>query len=179
MIETERLVLRPPEPRDVDAVARYIADPEVVRFLSGTTGTREAATERVEQWRAAWDADAFGIFSAELRDTGEWVGRIGLLAWDPLGWEHGTRAAIGEHAEIELGWTLDRDAWDHGYATEAAIAVRDWALREIRPRRLISLIHPDNARSLRVAERIGERHVENVLVEGSIEVELWALPSPA
>jgi len=179
VIETERLLLRRPEPRDVDAVARYIADPDVVRYLGGTPGTRQDAMERLELWRAAWDADGFGVFSAELRDSGEWNGRVGLLAWDPLGWRHGTRAAIGERAEIEVGWTLDRDAWGHGYATEAAIAVCDWALHEVRPRRLISLIIPENIRSRRVAERIGERHEENVLVEESIEVELWALPSPA
>ncbi len=78
--------------------------------------------------------------------------------------DNGTRSEIGDEAEIELGWTLERAAWGHGFATEGAIAVRDWTVREVQPRRLISLIHPDNARSIRVAEKIGERYEHDVVI---------------
>jgi len=111
------------------------------------------------------------------QDTGDFVGRVGILVWDPATWEPGTRHEIGDEAEIELGWTLERAAWGHGFATEAAVAVRDWALREVQPRRLISLIHPENVRSIRVAERIGERYQHDIVTYHGVTAQLWALPS--
>ena len=55
----------------------------------------------------------------------------------------------------ELGWALARAAWGHGYATEAARAVRAWAYAERGVERLISLIDPRNVRSVRVADKLG------------------------
>jgi RimJ/RimL family protein N-acetyltransferase len=177
VIETERLLLRLPEPADAAAVARQITDPEVMRYI-GPTGTAGDAAERIEQMRRAWDVDGFGRFVVVRRDTGDAVGRVGILVWDPATWRHGTRREIGADAEIELGWTFERAAWGHGFATEAATAVRDWTLRELRPQRLISLIHRENERSQRVAEKLGERYVEDVFIaEHQVAVQLWALPS--
>lgn len=90
----------------------------------------------------------------------------------------GTRRELGDAAELELGWTLESSAWGHGFATEAASAIADWAFRELQPSRLISLINPDNARSLRVAQNLGERYQRDVKVNGAV-TQLWALASPA
>jgi len=179
VIETSRLLLRPPEPGYAIAVFRYMADPEVMRYLSpaGETRAFEDAIERIESWRRAWADDGFGPFVAIRRDTGTAIGRVGLLCWDPERWFAGTRKEIGDRAEVELGWILERAAWGHGYATEAAAAVRDWALQEVRPRRLISLIHPQNERSMRVAQKIGERYEHDVVTSGGVTVGLWSLAS--
>jgi RimJ/RimL family protein N-acetyltransferase len=179
VIETERLLLRPPEVGDAEAAYRQLSDPEVMRWIGidGATGTYADAEERVVRWRRAWELDGFGHFMVARRDTGRVVGRVGLLCWDPATWKNGTRAEIGERAETELGWGLEHVAWGHGYATEAAIAVRDWALREVQPRRLISLIHPENVRSIRVAEKIGEHHQHDIVMHHGATVQLWALPS--
>ncbi len=180
MIETERLLLRLPEPEDADAIARQIADPEVMRYISGgETGDLEDAVEQVTKMRRGWDDDGFGRLVVVLRDTGEAIGRVGLLAWDPLTWRNGTRREFGADAEIELGWTLERAAWGQGFATEAAAAARDWALSDVRPRRLISLIHPKNERSMRVARRIGEEYERDVITVRGITVQLWSLASTA
>ncbi|TML40785.1 MAG: GNAT family N-acetyltransferase, partial [Actinobacteria bacterium] len=56
----------------------------------------------------------------------------------------------------EIGWTLAREHWGRGYATESATAARDWALQELGLRRLISLIQRGNNASVRVAEKLGE-----------------------
>jgi RimJ/RimL family protein N-acetyltransferase len=73
---------------------------------------------------------------------------------------------------------LERRAWGEGFATEAATAARDWALTEVEPPRLISLIHPDNVRSQRVAAKIGEQYVQDVRHHHGHDVQLWALTSP-
>jgi RimJ/RimL family protein N-acetyltransferase len=174
VIETERLLLRPPLLEDAPCVAEAIADVEVMRFIGhGETGTLADAVEVVETMRRAWSADGFGGFIAIRKSDNALLGRVGLLAWDPAVWRSGIRAEIGERAEIELGWTLSRDAWGCGYATEAAAAIRDWALRKVRPPRLISLIHPENERSMRVATKIGEHFEQTITTHRGIPAQLW------
>jgi RimJ/RimL family protein N-acetyltransferase len=179
VIETERLLLRMPEPEDAEAIYRHLSDPEVMRWIgiNGQIGTYEKAVERESLWRRNWELDGFGHFIVVRRDTGEAIGRVGLLCWDPQTWMNGTRSEIGDQAEVELGWTLERAAWGHGFATEAATAARDWALHEVRPRRLISLIHPDNVRSIRVAEKIGEEYERDIVMHHGGAAQLWSLPS--
>jgi RimJ/RimL family protein N-acetyltransferase len=178
MIETERLLLRPAEERDAEALLRQLEDAEVMRYISGgETGTLEDAVAQVERMKNQWQEDGFGRFVVVRRADGAVVGKVGPLVWDSATWRNGTRREFGDRSEIELGWTFERAAWGNGFATEAALAARDWALREVRPRRLISLIHPENARSMRVAERIGEGYQHDVETASGITVQLWALPS--
>jgi len=177
VIETERLLLRLPAAGDAPALLRQLADPEVMQYVGqGETGTLDEAVEQIEKMLRAWHDDGFGRFVVVRRADERLIGRVGLLAWHPLTWRNGTRRELGEDAETELGWTLERNAWGHGFATEAALAVRDWALREVRPRRLISLIHADNARSVRVARRLGASPERNVVTARGSTVQLWRYP---
>jgi RimJ/RimL family protein N-acetyltransferase len=175
VIETDRLLLRLPEPADADGWAVAVTDPQVMQYIgSGETGTRDDAVRAIERYLGRWRDDGFGMFAVVRRDDRRFVGRVGLLAWDPTTWEHATHAEIGPRAEIEIGWTLARHAWGAGYATEAAVAVRDWAFREVRPRRLISLIHPANERSLRVAAKLGERYEREIVTAAGHVAQLWS-----
>jgi RimJ/RimL family protein N-acetyltransferase len=174
VLETERLRLREPSPADVDALARALADPDVMRYIGdGRTRPLDDAVRWVENDRHAWHVDGFGKFVVVRRHDERVIGRVGLSAWDPNTWAHGARADIGADGEIELGWTLLRDAWSRGYATEAAIAVRDWALQELRIPSLISLIHPDNTRSQSVAKRLGERYERDIVTARGHPAQLW------
>jgi RimJ/RimL family protein N-acetyltransferase len=84
------------------------------------------------------------------------LGRAGFLLWDPRRWVHAMREELDAPFETEIGWTLGSAFWNQGYATEAALACRDWALGERGLTRLVSVIAPENAASIRVAEKIGE-----------------------
>jgi RimJ/RimL family protein N-acetyltransferase len=152
-LKTERLVLREPQPADVDDLLDFVGDDEVQRWIGGEPGDRAAAVETVERWIARWKANGVGQFVVVL--GGRVVGRVGLLVWDERVWETSTYKRAGEHAVSELGWALAREAWGHGYATEAARAVREWAYAERAVDRLISLIDPRNVRSIRVADKLG------------------------
>jgi RimJ/RimL family protein N-acetyltransferase len=143
-IETERLVLRGWTEADLDPLAAMYAQERVVRYL----GNAETAT-RDETWRAIammlghWELRGYGPWAVEERMTGSFVGRIGLF--NPEGWPG-----------LEVGWVLAPDHWGKGYATEGARATLDWAFGTLDVDHVISLIHPENVASIRVAERVGE-----------------------
>lgn len=120
--------------------------------------------------------NGLGHFVLERRSDGGVLGRVGFVVWDTRTWRHTTRDEAGEHAQPELGWTLARAHWGRGYATEAALALRDWARRERRVGRLISLIAPGNAASQRVAQRLGARPAETVTLFDSGDAVVWEHP---
>jgi RimJ/RimL family protein N-acetyltransferase len=156
-LETERLLLRLPEPKDAEGYAAVWSDPEVVRFLNGELWTVEDAARAIARMRRHWEWFGLGPFTVVRRQDERLLGRVGLLLWDPVRWVNGLREQLSRETEIEIGWTLGREFWNHGYGTEAALAVRDWALAELGASRLISLIAHGNAASVRVAEKIGAR----------------------
>ena len=176
MLETERLLLRRPLLADVDDVLAIISDAEVMRFIGGLgSGDRIEAQEAVERWLSRWDANGFGQFSVLRREDGRWVGRTGLLVWDRVVWRPSTLAEASE-PEIELGWTFAREHWGRGYATEAASEVRRWAREELGIERLVSLIDPENLRSIRVAEKLGAHPTESVDLDGDHPAVVWLHP---
>ena len=68
--------------------------------------------------------------------------------------------------EQELGYTFDRDYWGQGYAGEAAARVFEYASSTMPSRRIVSVIHPDNTPSIKIAKRCGARQANNVMVLG-------------
>jgi len=172
-LTTERLVLRVPRLEDVDDMLEFVGDDEVMRWIGGTAGDRAATVESVERWIARWERNGIGQFAVLL--DGHAIGRIGLLVWDTRTWETSTYEQAGEHAEIELGWALTRRYWGLGYATEAALAVRDWGYADRGVERLVSLIAPGNVRSARVAEKLGARPERQVETEDGT-ANVWVYP---
>ena len=161
MIETERLLLRKPTLDDADALYEAYSDPEVMRYIGmGETFDRAATRAWIKKARQRWDANGFGHFVIERDDIV--VGRAGFLVWDSEEWRVRTLAEAGDRAAIELGWLLGRAHWGHGYAVEAATALRDHAFGELALTRLISLIARGNDRSVRVAQKLGSRYVRDV-----------------
>jgi RimJ/RimL family protein N-acetyltransferase len=180
VLETERLRLRPPTLADAAALATALADPDVMRYIGdGRTRSPDQAVRWIENDRRGWQLDGFSKFVVTLRENDRVIGRVGLSAWDPMTWVHGVRADLGDEAEIELGWTLLREAWGRGYATEAATSVREWALEHLGLASLISLIHPANTRSQAVARRLGERYERDVTTANGHPAQLWRTPSGA
>jgi RimJ/RimL family protein N-acetyltransferase len=161
---TERICLRTPTPEDAEALYDLFADAEVMQGLNrDPVSAVEGARALIEAGIGGWRTDGLGPFIVETAATDrQVVGQAGLMIFDTRGWTPSTWAKAGSHAQPELGWALVRAHWGHGYATEAAAAIRDWA-RECRSiTTLVSLISPDNARSQRVAERLGATPTETV-----------------
>ena len=143
--ETARLRLRHFAGRDLDWLAAAYADPESMRHIGdGRTLTRAETWRAIAGMLGHWALRGYGMWAIELKATGEAIGRAGFI--DPEGWP-----------EFELGWHLAKDHWGRGYATEAAAFALGYARERLGRTRVISLIRPGNAASIRVAERIGMR----------------------
>jgi RimJ/RimL family protein N-acetyltransferase len=179
-LETQRLVMRRPEPADLDAYAAIMGDPEVSRSLGFGIRTREETKDALERMLRHWERHSIGLFSVVRKNDHRLLGRVGFLLWDPERWTNALHEELEGPLETEIGWTLGSEYWGEGYATEAAIAARDWALGDLRLARLVSVIAPQNAASIRVAQKIGETlERENLPGRFPWRVDLWALQAGA
>jgi [ribosomal protein S5]-alanine N-acetyltransferase len=175
-LETDRLLLRAPVTEDADALAPMYADPEVMRYVGdGRTLTRGETERSVKRMIERWEADGFGLFTTVRKDDEAIIGRVGLLVWNTDTWEPTTRAQAADNpSEVEVGYTLGRPFWGQGFATEAAGAVRDYALDELGAERLIALIIHGNTASENVARKLGLEYERDVML-GRREAQLFAL----
>jgi len=149
-LETDRLLLRPYSMDDLDFFASLWADPEVVRFIGeGVTRNRNEAEERLKRIIAGYES-GYGLLAAWYKAEKRLAGHVGLL----------TQKVDGEN-EIEIGYWLARNFWGEGLATEAALALRNYAFTESGLSRIISLIQPGNTASIAVAERVGMKFERN------------------
>jgi RimJ/RimL family protein N-acetyltransferase len=162
-LATARLRLRPLEPEDLDALAPFYADPEVMRYIgTGATMNRDEAARSLERMIGNFETDGFGQLAVVREEDGVLVGRCGLLVWQLDDWTPTSASAATGPTELEVGYMLGRPFWGRGYATEAAAAVRDFALGDLVAERLIALIRPGNVASERVAEKLGMRYEREV-----------------
>jgi RimJ/RimL family protein N-acetyltransferase len=175
-LETDRLLLRAPVTEDADALAPMYADPEVMRYVGdGRTLTRGETERSVKRMIERWEADGFGLFTTVRKDDEAIIGRVGLLVWNTDTWEPTTRAQAADNpSEVEVGYTLGRPFWGQGFATEAASAVRDYALDELGADRLIALIIHGNTASENVARKLGLEYERDVML-GRREAQLFSL----
>ncbi|KAA3655814.1 MAG: N-acetyltransferase [Calditrichaeota bacterium] len=143
-LETERLLLRQFTQDDFDEYATMVADPETMRYVGqGKAMTRSEAWRSMAAILGHWQLRGYGLYAVVDKSSQQLAGRIGLLY--PEGWPG-----------IELGWMLAPGFRGQGYALEAAQAVRDHAFRELKIPELISIIHPENSRSIKLAMKLGE-----------------------
>ena len=170
-LESTRLVLRRLAPDDLPFFTRIHALPEVARYLWGQG--RPRSPEETAAWLqttlASYELLALGYLAVLRKEDGALIGRCGLMEMvvESAASEHGIRrgwfrlpgapADVELTLECELGYTFDPAVWGQGFATEAAQCVRDYARDVLRLPYAISAIHPQNARSRRVAERGGAR----------------------
>jgi RimJ/RimL family protein N-acetyltransferase len=162
---TERLCLRVPASQDAEDLYDLFADGEVMQGLGKepVSAVEEIRAMIEEGMIGGWRTDGLGPFILETAAPDrQVVGQAGLMIFDTRDWTPSTWAKAGSHAQPELGWALTRAHWGHGYATEAAAAIRDWAHERPNIDRLVSLVSPDNVRSQRVAERLGAIPTETV-----------------
>lgn len=161
-LETERLILRPPNSADTASYIHLMADEAATRFLGGVA-VPSVAWRGWSSSAGHWVLRGYGMFSVIEKSSGEWIGRIGPLC--PEGWP-GT----------EVGWGLAREAWGKGYATEGATRAIDWAFETLNWSEVIHCIEPANVNSIAVAERLGSKILRRGRLPPpfeDVEVDIW------
>ena len=165
-ITSKRLILRPMILDDVEYIEQLFNDEKVKRAFGIDGFSREQSEHWLKRNLDHQTQYGYGLFSIILRSTGDWIGDCGL--------EHGIHD--GEDV-IEIGYDLLSHYWGHGYATEAAMAVRDAAVHElgIKKSTLCCFIRQGNEASIKVAKKIGMT-MKSSFQKAGIEYWLYGYP---
>lgn len=144
-LQTDRLFLRRWRPDDRPPFAKLNRDPRVVEFLPGAL-TREQSDALADRIEAHFERHGFGLWAVEVPGVTPFAGFIGLSV--PAFEAPFTPC-------VEVGWRLDADHWDRGYATEGARAALAFGFEWLRLEEILSFTVPANVRSRRVMEKVG------------------------
>jgi RimJ/RimL family protein N-acetyltransferase len=166
-LQTERLVLRPYEPSDLEALYEIHSDERGARWLYNEARTREQVEELLER----------KIAGASLRSEGEWLSAAAVLrSTGDLVCDVSLLWASETHKQGEIGFMTHPEQYGHGYATEAAGALLPYAFETLGLHRVVGRLEPRNVASARVLEKLGMRReahlLENEWVKGEWQSEL-------
>jgi RimJ/RimL family protein N-acetyltransferase len=145
---TARLRFREMTLADLDLMSSMLGDPEVMTYYPAPKSRDESAAW-IKWNQNNYARHGYGLWIVETHD-GEFVGDCGLT------WQH-----VNGRAELEVGYHVRRDVQGRGYASEAALASRDFARDVLGVPFLVAIIHPGNVASRRVAERMGMQQLED------------------
>ncbi len=164
-LTTERLILRPFREADLDAHAAMNADPRVMQFI-GEVQDRAAAFRTLCAYLGHWYLRGYGPWAVEERATGAFVGRAGLVRFEP--W-----------TDVEVGYALVPSAWGKGYAGEVAARSLRYAHEVVGARGVASHILEGNKAAIRVAERLGAKYARDADVKvNDTTVRVYVYPDP-
>jgi RimJ/RimL family protein N-acetyltransferase len=171
VVHTDRLMLRPFEPDDLDAIAAVFAKEEVWRFPYGRGYTQEESAAFVARQAEHWELCGFGLWLATEKATDDVIGYVGLSV--PTFLPEILPA-------VEVGWRLDPGAWGRGFATEGASAALEQAFTTLGLQQVCSIPETENIASIRVEERLGMQLERNVVLpatvrRGKVEALLYVM----
>ena len=155
MIETKRLLLRHFTTDDELHLAGLLGDFDVMQFSRGVKSPVQIRTWLNERLEEQVENPSLGLLAVLLKERKQFIGYCGFQEY----------MDISGRLEAEIGYRLVRREWGHGYATEAAAAMRDYGFRELKRKRLVALIDPDNVRSIAVAKKIGMSYEKEVMMD--------------
>jgi len=165
-LETPRSFMREILGNDFDFLLRMMSDPEVMRYYPRPYGEKDVR-DFINRMRARYRDDGFGLWMLLDRESGEPLGRVGLM-----------RQPVNGVDEFEISYMVHRPFWRRGFATEAALAVRAYAFTERNLPRVVSLVRPENVPSQGVAKKLGMQ-VTGTSQQMGLEHHVFAVESSA
>ncbi|MBI3438502.1 MAG: GNAT family N-acetyltransferase [Proteobacteria bacterium] len=168
VLETERLRLRGHTVADFDPVAAMWADPDVTRHIGGKPSTREESWARMMRYPGHWALMGYGFWLIEEKASGRLVGEAGFADFK--------REIEPRFENPEHGWALA--AWAHGkgFASEALTAQLAWAQDHFGRAPLVCMIDPDNAPSIKLAEKHGYTEFARSAYKGAPTILFRRMP---
>lgn len=146
-LETTRLVLRQWCDADKNPLYQMCSDPQVMRYFPAPL-SREQSDELFERASGLIDANGWGFWAVELKESGEFIGFVGLHFQD-------ADSGIPCAPLTEIGWRLSKDHWLKGYASEAAVEVLRFAFTELDLQEVYAFTTVTNTPSQQVMLKIG------------------------
>jgi [ribosomal protein S5]-alanine N-acetyltransferase len=165
-LETARTFMREILGNDFDFLLRLMSDPQVMRYYPRPYGEKDVR-DFINRMRTRYREDGCGLWLLVDRERGEPLGRVGLL-----------RQNVNGVDEFEVGYMLHPMFWRRGLATEAALAVRDYAFTERKLPRVVSLIRAENVPSQGVAKKLG-MEIVGTSEQMGLPHQVFAVESPA
>ena len=145
ILETKRLLLRHFISDDLESLFALYRDPEIRRYFPDSTLTYKETKEELDWYLHGHPQyPELGLWATIHKETGQFIGRCGLLPW-----------TIDGQDEIEIAYLIDKAYWGLGLGTEAALGLRDYGFEKLGLSRLVCLIDEGNLTSIQVAEKIG------------------------
>lgn len=141
MLETERLILRPLDETDFEAVFKMRGDAEVMRFIREPQN-REESINWINLVSSRWATERIGFCAMIEKSSNEFVGWCGI-------WK------LKETGELEVGYAVAKNAWGKNFAAEAAAAFLNYAFENLETEKIVAVARPENAPSRRVMEKLG------------------------
>ncbi len=164
VIETPRLRLERWDDSHFERFARFMRDPDVIRYIRPEPLDLARAIEQHERSLEEWRIHGFGKRAVIEAETEQWLGFVEL---SPVGPNKGSR-----DDDVELGYFVEPSRWGEGIATEAAIAARDEAMYDCRVPELIGRCRVENKASARVLAKVGFRRLRLFELDDGIVVEI-------
>ncbi len=149
ILETARLNLREIQQTDYSDLAEILQDDETMLAYEGAF-TNEEVQQWLDRQRERYTDDGFGLWAVILKETNQMIGQCGLSMQD----------ANGKQV-LEIGYLFNRAYWHKGYASEAAIACKEYAFTKLNADEVFSIIRDTNTASQNVALRNRMVIVEN------------------
>lgn len=144
-VTTDRLLMRPFSMDDIEPFSQICANPKVMSYIgNGKPLDKETVKAQITNWISLYEQQGYGLLALTLKENHQLIGFCGLLQ----------QTVDGENF-IELGYRLDQAFWGNGMATEAALAIKNYALNQLKIPTLISIIHHENIASKNVASKVG------------------------
>ena len=148
ILETPRLSLRQMTPDDLPALKRTLQDPIAMTAYEHAFSDQEAQ-DWLDRQLARYQKDGFGLWAVVLKENNEMIGQCGLTIQN---WK--------SKNVLEIGYLFQKAYWHKGYATEAAMACKEYAYTALDADAVYSMIRETNSSSQNVAVRIGMKIVD-------------------
>lgn len=165
VLETERLLLRPMTGEDAAFILELVNDPSFIRNIGdrkvrSIDGAKAYITDGPV---ASYARNGFGLYLVELKETRESMGMCGLIRRNTL-------------KDVDIGYAFLPRYWSKGYAFEAALAMKQYAQKDIGLKRLVAVVDPENEPSIHLLEKLGMKFECMVrLATDDIELKLFSM----
>ena len=169
ILETDRLLLRPLELTDAEAMFAMDNNPEVHKYLwQKPTLAIEETIKTIEYVRTQYETHNIGRFATILKETGEFIG------WTGIKFVH-DHIENGNTNFYDYGYRLNEKFWNKGYATEASIAWLDYGFNQMKIDKMNAYTHNDNGASNHILEKVGMTMVEVYVAEDGVKWKWWQM----